>query len=166
MSSIIEELGTRITTNCNTDELEGYKGIFDSYDEVIDRIVSKLKSDEVTITKEVAETLQNNQRIISQQRSFNTGEMANSIMIEEQGNTAIVGATARGSNGFPYPLSIEFGRREVVPVRAKVLRWVTKDGMTVFSKYSSAVTPMPFVEPSINETLYQVENIVSKVMNL
>lgn len=166
MSSIIEELGTRITTNCNTDELEGYKGIFDSYDEVVDRIVSKLKSDEVTITKEVAETLQNNQRIISQQRSFNTGEMANSIMIEEQGNTAIVGTTARSSDGFPYPLSVEFGRKEVVPIRAKVLRWINEDGMTVFSKYSSAVAPRPFVEPSINETLNQVEDIVNKVISL
>lgn len=161
MSSIHEELGTKIITNCDTTGLEQMKGFFNDLDSRVDDIISAFKEKEEIITQEVALTLQSNEQQFIQARHFVTGRMMNSVNIEQNGNTAIVGASAVSDEGFPYPLAIEFGRREVVPVNAKVLRWV-QDGMTIFAKQSGAVAPDPFVDMSITQTLSQVENIVNQ----
>ena len=90
--------------------------------------------------------------------------MANSVDITQDGSDYIVGNTATSYDGFPYPLAIEKGRRAVFPVEKKMLRWFEGGvigGTPIFAKYSSAVSPDPFVEPSINDTVDDIEKIVS-----
>lgn len=165
---IIDELGTRITTTIITDELESLKDVFDESNEftlTIDSIVNKLKSLEPVVTEDVSNALKEQMESVLKAKDFKnkTGKLADSIEVEQTGNTAEVGPTARSNLGFPYPMSIEFGRREVRPVNASVLRWID-NGMTVFSKYSRSVAPDPFVDESIARTLLDVEDRVKKVI--
>ena len=48
---------------------------------------------------------------------------------------------ATSPQGVEYAQIIFAGRREVRPVRAKALRWVTKTGQVVFAQRSRAVPP-------------------------
>jgi len=48
---------------------------------------------------------------------------------------------ARSSEGKEYAQIVFAGRREVRPVRAKALRWVTKSGAVVYAQKSRAVPP-------------------------
>ena len=48
---------------------------------------------------------------------------------------------ARSPEGFEYAQAVFAGRKEVRPVRAQALRWVTKTGVVVFAKRSKAVPP-------------------------
>lgn len=48
---------------------------------------------------------------------------------------------ARSAEGREYAQLVFAGRPEVRPVRAKALRWVTKEGVVVFAQKSRAVPP-------------------------
>ena len=48
---------------------------------------------------------------------------------------------ARSPEGREYAQIVFAGRREVRPVRAKALRWVTKAGVVVYAQKSKAVPP-------------------------
>lgn len=48
---------------------------------------------------------------------------------------------ARSPEGFEYAQAVFAGRKEVRPVRAQALRWVTKTGVVVYAKRSRAVPP-------------------------
>ena len=65
----------------------------------------------------------------------------------------------------PYPLAIETGRREVFPIDAKLLRWFEGGqigGTPIFAKHSGSVAADPFVGPSIDTTITDIEEIVSE----
>ena len=117
----------------------------------------------------ISESLQSHQeQIISMKHKFSS-MMANSVDITKDGNAQyLVGNTATSVDGFPYPLAIETGRREVFPVNAKMLRWWTGpnfSGDVVFAKHSSAVAADPFVQPSIDLTMSNVEDIVNEFIS-
>lgn len=162
--SIINELGVKVTTNIDTSDLEKIQGICDEYDEIITSIVNTLKSDEPRVTEAVSELLSNNMTIIIAQQSYLTGRMAESTTVEQSGNTANVGVTALSDEGFPYPLCIEFGRREIYKSDG-VLHWIS-NGMSVFSHRSGAAAPRPFVDKSVMRTLDEVEPLVYKTLSV
>ena len=162
--NIINELGVKVTTNIDTSDLEKIQGICDEYDEIITSIVNTLKSDEPRVTEAVAELLSNNMTIIIAQQSYLTGRMAESVTVQQSGNTANVGVTALSNNGFPYPLAIEFGRSEIYKSDG-VLHWI-QNGMSVFRHRSGAVAPRPFVEKSVMQTLDEVEPLVYKTLSV
>ena len=72
-------------------------------------------------------------------------------------------------DGFPYPLAIEEGTSShwVAPVTFSALHWTDKlSGEDRFSKghVVSGIKPDPFVEPSINTTINDIEDIVSNII--
>jgi len=76
-----------------------------------------------------------------------TGMMAGSIDTMPDGErNFLIMETAESPDGFPYPLAFETGRREVVPVEAKVLRWWEGGfgGTPIFAMRSRATHPRPF----------------------
>lgn len=166
MAGFIPDITTRISVDVQTNDLDNAIDLCNS-----DDILSELNiADELESMKEkimavkdplgaaVADRLSYNQEMIISSKHYITGMMANSVDIMSDGDDYLVGNTAMSYDGFPYPLAIETGRREVFPVDAKVLRWFD-NGQPVFSMYNSSVSADPFVDPSINDTLYDIDSI-------
>ena len=172
MAGFIPEITTRITVNVHSDSIdEGIERIesdpflsqCSSLIEALREKKSQLEGLEEPVANTVAERLQSNQETIISTKHYITGMMANSVDISQDGRDYIVGNTATSVDGFPYPLAIETGRREVFPVEKKYLRWFEGGqigGTPIFSKYSKSVAADPFVQPSIDTTIEDIEEIV------
>ena len=168
MTGFIPEITTRISTKVRTNAIDeainriNEDKFLSQCPGIVDKLQSTkedLTSMEQPVSNAVAERLQSNQEVIISTKHYITGMMANSVDISQDGNDYLVGNTATSIDGFPYPLAIETGRREVYPIEKKVLRWFN-GGMPVFSKYSSAVPADPFVKPSIDTTIIDIQEIV------
>lgn len=171
----IPEITTRITTKVHADsideainkiESDPYLSKCPSIMETLQNKKNQLEGLEQPVSEAVAERLSSNQETIISTKHYITGMMANSVDISQDGNDYLVGNTAMSVDGFPYPLAIENGRRAVFPVEKKVLRWFNGGigGTPIFSKYSGPVAADPFVEPSINTTIEDIEDIVSNAI--
>lgn len=166
MTGFIPELTTRVSVKINTTELDNAISSIKNdsilsqlgISEELETVKTKLNDIKQPFAKAVAKRLQSNQENIISSKHYITGMMANSVDITSDGDEYLVGNTAMSYDGFPYPLAIEKGRRAVYPVDAKVLRWFD-GGSPVFSKRSSAVDADPFVDPSIDDTLYDIDEI-------
>lgn len=172
MTGFTPDLQTRVTVKVHSENIDNaisrleadpYLSQCGSIMEVLNDKKEQLQSKEQPIAEAIAERLKSNQEIIISTKHFITGEMAGNVEIMSDGSDYIVGNTATSVDGFPYPLAIEKGRRAVYPVEKKVLRWFEGGigGTPVYSKYSSAVPADPFIEPSINQTLTDIEEIVN-----
>ena len=110
--------------------------------------------------RKIAETDKSLQELaIASNATFtnSNGGLLRSISIESKSdNSYVIGTTIAHF----YPLCVEKGRREVRPVRAKVLHWFTLSGNEVFSKYSKPAPPRPFVKPAFEETSRRASDIV------
>lgn len=176
MSQFIPEITTRITVNIDTSELDDAMNVIQS-DEILSDIPSlvdevETRREQLTSLKEpvgraVAECLKSNQENIIGSKHYVSGMMANSVDITEDGDDFLVGDTAESVDGFPYPLAIEKGTRDhwVEPVTYDALHWTDGDG-DHFSKghMVSGITPDPFVEPSIDDTMYDIDEVIDEVM--
>lgn len=171
----IPEITTRVSTKVHTDsideainkiESDPYLSKCPSIRETLQNKKNQLEGLEEPVSRAVAERLSSNQETIISTKHYITGKMANSVDISQDGNDYLVGNTAVSVDGFPYPLAIENGRRAVFPVEKKVLRWFSGGigGTPIFSKYSGPVAADPFVEPSINTTIEDIEDIVSNII--
>lgn len=166
MAGFIPDLTTRITVNVHSesiDEAISRMSQFPSIVEALENKKNQLNDLEQPVAEAVAEKLQSNQEMIISSKHYITGMMANSVDISQDGRDYLVGNTAHSMDGFPYPLAIETGRREVFPVEKKWLRWFEGGmigGTPIFAKHSSSVDPDPFVQPSIDDTIYDIEGIV------
>jgi len=171
MAGFIPDLTTRITVNVNSDSIDDAisrieSDKFLSQTSIAERLLEKknqLDGLEEPVAEAVAERLQSNQEMIISSKHYITGMMANSVDISQDGRDYLVGNTATSIDGFPYPLAIETGRREVFPVEKKWLRWFEGGvigGTPVFAKSSGSVEADPFVQPSIDDTIYDIEEIV------
>ena len=171
----IPEITTRVTTKVHTDSIDEainkiesnpYLSKCPNIIETLQNKKNQLEGLEEPVSRAVAERLSSNQETIISTKHYITGKMANSVDISQDGNDYLVGNTAMSVDGFPYPLAIENGRRAVFPVEKKVLRWFSGGigGTPIFSKYSGPVAADPFVEPSINTTIEDIEDIVSNII--
>lgn len=171
MAGFIPEITTRIHVNVNSDsidegiarfESDPYLSQISSIGDILREKKSQLEGLAEPVASGVAERLQSNQEMIISSKHYITGMMANSVDISQDGNDYLVGNTAMSVDGFPYPLAIETGRREVFPVDKKVLRWFEGGDFSspVFARHSSSVAADPFVKPSIDDTIYDIEEIV------
>lgn len=172
----IPEITTRVSVETDTSELQETIKVIESNPilsqlgliEEIESVESKLKSLEKPLALGVSGLLQRNQEIIIATKHYIKGLMANSVDITEDGDDYLVGNTAMSVDGFPYPLVIEKGRRggyEVKPITYSALHWIDKDtGEDVFAKVShpGPVAPDPFVEPSIEDTMRDIDDIINK----
>lgn len=178
MSDWIDEIQTRVKVVNNTSEIDNLINTIES-DSILSLVLSNtvddLKNTKIILEKEsnslafkVAERIGSYQeQFISMNGSILTGQMHDSVMVEDSGDgEALVGNTAQSIEGFPYPLVIEFGRGEVRPQTSKFLRWVKPTGEVVFSKYSGPVSPKPFYKPSIDYVNSDIDDLFdSEVMS-
>ena len=174
MAGFIPELTTRITVNVNSNSMDDAisKIESDPFLSQCGELIGTLQEMKSTLDglvepvgAAVAERLQSNQETIISTKHYITGMMANSVDISQDGHDFIVGNTAHSIDGFPYPLAIVHGRRAVYPIEKKVLRWFEGGqigGTPIFSHYSSSVPADPFVEPSINTTIEDIQEIVAE----
>ena len=89
------------------------------------------------IVDEARSNLQNNTHVY-------TGDLNASIRILGEAKESITVGT-----DIPYAGYIEYGRGPVRPINAKFLHFFTKDGKEVFTKFSKATEPSPFLEPAV-----------------
>lgn len=179
MTGFIPEITTTVRVDIHSEGLDECIDIIhndgilaECFGEVVsdlEKAKSKIEQTKDPLAKTISQKLQSHQeQIISRKHHF-TGMMSNSVDITQDGDGVyLVGNTATSVDGFPYPLAIENGRREVRPVNAKYLRWWTGPyftGDVVFAKYSNAVAPDPFVDQSINTTDGDVEELVNNFLN-
>jgi len=100
------------------------------------------------IIQEARSNLQNDTHVY-------TGELNASIGVLESGpNYIVVGSR------LPYAGYIEYGRGPVRPINKKFLHYFTKDGKEVFSTFSKATEPSPFLEPAVILKSSQFQDIV------
>lgn len=178
MSGFIPQITTRVSAEVDTKELDKAISLIGSdnimsnvFGEVRDYLLEVKKKGEDGVdplASTLTKRLQDNQyhRIKAYHR--NTGMMANSVDItHESKGSYLVGNTATSYDGFPYPLAIETGRREVRPLKeGGWLRWWNKQGDIVFAKRSKAVKGDPYVEDSIAMTDRQVDKVVESWFNV
>lgn len=123
-------------------EIEGYDNAVSFYRNFTatmkDRFGTYLERLADSVVDEARNNLQNHGNI-------STGDLLSSIRILENvdGMNILVGSD------LPYAGYIEYGRGPIDAVD-KVLHWKDKStGKDVFSRHSSAVEPMPFLEPAV-----------------
>ena len=139
-------------------------------EEVLERLLTaknNLENLGHEVAKSIGETQKSYQeQFIQMNGTIKTGMMLNSTEITEDGmGTVHVGNTASSVDGFPYPLAIETGRGPVYPINAKVLRWFDDGGNPVFARSVGPAKARPFVAPSQEYTLDDVDKIVDEYMN-
>lgn len=171
----IPDLTTRVIVNVNTDELDSVIDAIKS-DPILGDISSLIGDLEDTKSKveglqeplvdAVSERLQENQENIISSKHYVTGLMANSVDISEDGKDRLVGNTASSVDGFPYPLAIEKGSRDhwVAPVTFDALHWGGEPGFFSKGHMVSGITADPFVDPSIQNTIWDIDEIVDDVL--
>lgn len=171
----IPELTTRVSVEMNTKDLDSAIDMIKS-DPIlgeIDSLVTELEDAKTKITDlqeplvdGVADRLSSIQELIIQSKHYKTGLMSNSSDISQDGDDRLVGNTASSPLGFPYPLAIENGSVDhwVAPVTFSVLHWV-QDGKDMFSKghMVSGIKADPFVEPSIENTVREIDDIINEI---
>lgn len=171
MAGFIPEITTRVTAKVKVDSIDDaiqrvesdpYLSQCPSIVETLQKKKTQLKDLEEPVAEAVALRLQSNQEIILSTKHYITGMAANGVDISQDGSDYLVGNTAHSVDGFPYPLAIETGRRAVFPVEKKVLRWFEGGDFSqpVFAMRSGSVAADPFVQPSIDTTIADIQEIV------
>ena len=171
MSGFIPELTTRVTVEVDNSSLDdaistlngGILGDVGIVDE-LESMKTKLDAIREPVADSVARALSSNQENIISSKHYITEMMANSVDVMDDGEDRLVGNTAMSPTGFPYPLAIEKGTSShwIEPNTFDALHW-SDSGGEHWSKghMVSGIAPDPFVEPSINDTLYQIDTIVN-----
>ena len=172
--TFIPEITTRVSVEVDTSELDDALSLVESnsilsglgLSEVLKETKTKLENVKQPLTRAVGETLQSNQENIISSKHYITGMMASSVDLMEDGNDVLVGNTASSVDGFPYPLAIEKGTKShwVEPNTFSALHW-TDDSGEHWSKghMVSGIDADPFVEPSIDDTIYQIEKVWEEI---
>ena len=99
------------------------------------------------------------------QRHFRTGQTFSSIRqrtIEKSDvRVAInVGTTTRGA----ILRWLDRGRRDVYPIRAKMLRWLSPEGIVIFSRHSRATQASGCMANAANEAMARAQGIINQSM--
>lgn len=173
----IPEITTRVHVDVDTSEIDAALGVIASSEvlsdipslsEELEERKTQINDLKDPLAEAVAEGLQANQEMIISSKHHVNGDMTNSVDIMEDGEDYLVGNTASSVDGFPYPLAIETGSRDhwVEPDTFDALHW-TDGGKDMFSKghMVSGIEADPFVEPSIDDTIHDIDEIASEVID-
>ena len=174
--TFIPELITRVSVEVETEGLDEainnikslpILGDIPSLIDELEETKSKLNDVQEPLVEAVAERLQTNQEMIISSKHHKSGLMANSVDIMSDGDDRLVGNTASSVNGFPYPLAIEKGSSShwVAPVTFSALHWTDGNGEHWSKGHMvSGIKADPFVDPSIQDTMYDIDSIVDKFL--
>lgn len=160
-----DELDTEISVEVETDELDTAIDLCDEYftEEIKDYLVN-IKEGVDEGSKQGVQDIAVRNRSFQQQLITDLGEhpyasgmLGSSITEEEQDEyTYLVGTRINHI----YPMAVEYGRKEVVPVTAKVLFFYALSGEPVFTKYAGPAEPRPFVAPAYEKTNNLAEELM------
>lgn len=151
-----EELDTKISVEVDTSPLDNIINQF-AGDEILSGYADyakQLKEGwEKGSKRAVIELARRNQswqeQYINQKCKNPSGMLASSIqIIRDNPNAAIVGTNINHI----YPMSVEYGRKEVYPIRAKALAFYNEDGELIFTKKAGKAKARPFVAPAYKDT--------------
>lgn len=168
--SFIPEITTRVHVEVDTSDLDNAINLIEGdsilsdlgLTDLLENTKSRLNQIKSPLTNAVADRLKDNQENIISSKHFKSGMMSQSVDKSTDGEDILVGNTASSVDGFPYPLAIEKGTKShwIAPVTFDALHWTDKDG-EYWSKghMVSGIKPDPFVEPSIQDTLDDIERI-------
>lgn len=172
----IPEITTRVSVDIDLSGIdECMEAVMDDpilseIDSLVDDLTSKketLLNLKEPVGEAVSERLSDNQENIISSKHYVTGMMSNSVDIMPDGEDFLVGNTAESVDGFPYPLAIEEGTTShwVEPNTYDALHWIDDDGEH-WSKghVVGGIVPDPFVEPSIDDTMYDIDEIIDEVL--
>lgn len=120
------------------------------------------------LAETMAESLSSHQERIIRGYHYQTGMMANSVDVSQDGDGVyLVGNTASSVDGFPYPLAIEKGTKAhyVAPVTFDALHWTDNNGEH-WSKghWVSGIKADPYVDDSISLTLSVADDKVNEII--
>ena len=158
-----DELDTEISAELELDDLDELLDLDDEYGifEPLKDIVKNMKTSIENGTKRGVKELANKDRSF-QEKWINkncknpSGILASSIGYEGDDYSIIVGTVL----SHIYPMSIEYGHREIYPIRAKALAFYGEDGELIFRKKVRETEPRPFVAPAYKD----VEEITEQLM--
>lgn len=174
MAGFVDELTTRVSVEIDSSDIDDAisrvsgDSILSELGlaEELQEVKSELNELKEPLTDAVAQALSNNQETIINTKHRISGMMANSVDISSDGDDRLVGNTATSVDGFPYPLAIEKGSKQhwIAPVTFDYLHW-TDGGNDFFSKghMVSGIKADPFVQYSIDETMYQIDEIFNSM---
>ena len=160
-----EELDTEISAELEFTDLDNLLSMNDEYGifEPIQKVVEDIKARFTEGTKRaVSELAKKNksfqEKWINKNCKNPSGMLASSIDIEGDDFSFIVGTRINDV----YPMSVEFGHRDIYPVRAKALAFYDDSGELIFRKHVSDTfdNPRPFVAPAYDDTEYIAETML------
>ena len=168
--SFIPEITTRVHVEVDTSDLDNAINLIEGdsilsglgLTDLLENTKSRLNQIKSPLTTAVADRLKDNQENIISSKHFKSGMMSQSVDKSTDGEDILIGNTASSVDGFPYPLAIEKGTKShwIVPVTFDALHW-TDSGGEYWSKghMVSGIKSDPFVEPSIQDTLDDIDRI-------
>ena len=168
--SFIPEITTRVHVEVDTSDLDNAINLIEGdsilsdlgLTDLLENTKSRLNQIKSPLTNAVADRLKDNQENIISSKHFKSGMMSQSVDKSDDGEDILVGNTASSVDGFPYPLAIEKGTKShwIAPVTFNALHWTDKDGEYWSRGHMvSGIKSDPFVEPSIQDTLDDIERI-------
>lgn len=163
------ELDTEISVEL---DLTGLDNLITKYagDEIFDNVseyAKVLKKGWETGAKRAVIELSNRNKsfqelYINQKCKNPSGMLASSIqLIKKNPFTYIVGTNINHI----YPMAVEYGRKEVYPIRAKALAFYNEDGELIFTKKAGKAKARPFVAPAYQTTDRIAETFVMLEIN-
>jgi len=170
----IPELTTRVSVKVNTNELDSaldmvmsdpILGDIPSLIEELEDAKEKITGLQEPLADGVADRLSSIQELIIQSKHYLTGLMSNSVDVSADGSDRLVGNTAVSVLGFPYPLAIEKGTKShwVEPVTFSALHWGGDPGYFSKGHMVGGIEADPFVEPSIKNTIWEIDEIFNEL---
>ncbi len=163
-----EELDTEISVDVDTSDLKkilSFDDVFEPVKETAEKLITNIHDG----CKEAVEDISSRdksfqEQIIASQCKNPSGMLASSIQKEEinGGYGFIVGTIINHI----YPMALEFGRKPLVPVRAKALAFYADSGELIFRKSVGAAPPRPFVEPAYEKTEMIAEEILLRKIEI
>lgn len=162
-----KELDTEIEANFNFSDLDELISLPDSIG-----VYAPLKEMAKQLKKEFQQGAKRGVREIAKKnKSFQekwinkncknpSGMLASSIGIVGNDYSLTVGTTIN----HVYPMSVEYGHKDIYPIRAKALAFYNDDGELIFRKYVGDTfnRKRPFVKPAYDDT----QKIAEKLMML
>jgi len=135
----------------------GYKAGEGYLSELVDNLEGDLNQALLILADDIIQEARSN---LQNSTHVYTGELNASISVLETGpNYIVVGSR------LPYAVYIEFGRGPVRPINKKFLHYFTKDGKEIFSKFSKATEPSPFLFPAAIMKAGQFKDVVIENLN-
>ena len=148
-----EELDVKVEIEFDTNDIDNAIEICDEYfTEDVKEQLETLKNVYDTAGKKASKDIATRVRSFQQQfitdldeHPYASGMLGSSITEEQEDDTTwIIGTRINHI----YPMAVEYGRKEIVPINAKVLFFYALSGEPVFTTRVGPAEPRPYVQPA------------------